>query len=85
MVLVMCVCACEVTFSVQPYELYSLPNSSVHVILQARILKWVAISFSRGSSWPWNRVQISCIAGRFFTDWAMKYLIYLVIYQDSHL
>ena len=33
---------------------YSLPGSSVHGILQARILEWVAISFSRGSSWPRN-------------------------------
>ena len=46
---------------------YSLPSSSVHGILQARILEWVAISFSRGSSWPRNRTQVSCIAGRYFT------------------
>ena len=49
----MCVCACEVTSalsdSVQPYELYSLPDSSVHVILQARILEWVAMPSSRVS------------------------------------
>jgi len=50
---------------------YSLPGSSVHGILQARILEWVAISFSRGSSWPRNWTRVSCIAGRFFTDWAM--------------
>ena len=45
----------------------SLPGSSVRGILQARILEWVAISFSRGSSQPRNRVCISCIAGEFFT------------------
>ena len=45
----------------------SLPGSSVHGILQARILKWVAMLFSRGSSWPRNWTQISCLAGRFFT------------------
>ena len=41
----------------------SPPGSSVHGILQARILEWVAISFSRGSSQPRNRTQVSGIAG----------------------
>ena len=45
----------------------SPPGSSVHGILQARILEWVAITFSRGSSWPRDWTQASCIAGRFFT------------------
>ena len=45
----------------------SPPGSSVHGILQARILEWVAISFSRGSSPPRDRTQVSCIAGRCFT------------------
>ena len=48
----------------------SLPGSSVHGIFQARILEWVAISFSRGSSQSKNQTQVSCIAGRFFTLWA---------------
>ena len=39
----------------------SLPDSSVHGILQARILEWVAISFSRGSSRPRDRIWVSCI------------------------
>ena len=43
------------------------PGSSVHGILQARILEWVAIPFSRGSSRPGDRTWVSCIAGRFFT------------------
>ena len=43
-------------------------GSSVHGILQARILEGVAISFSRGSSRSRNRTHVSCIAGRFFTD-----------------
>ena len=47
---------------------YSPPGSSVHGILQARILEWVAIIFSRGPSWPRNQTQVSCNAGRFFTD-----------------
>ena len=45
----------------------SLPGSSVHRILQARILEWVAIPFSRGSSQPRDQTQVSHIAGRFFT------------------
>ena len=48
----------------------SLPNSSVHGVLQARILEWVAVSSSRGSSPPrdWTCISyISCIAGGFFT------------------
>ena len=49
-----------------------LPDSSVHGILQARILGWVAISFSRGSSWPRDRNQV-CSAGRIFTVWATNY------------
>ena len=50
----------------------SLPGSSVQRTSQARILEWVAISFSRGSSWPRNWTQVSCIAGRFFTDWTTR-------------
>ena len=49
---------------------YSLPGSSVHESLWARILAWVAISFSKGASWVGDRSYISCIsctAGRFFT------------------
>ena len=48
----------------------SSPRSSVHGIFQARILEWVAISSSRGSTWPRDRTLVSCvscIAGRFFT------------------
>ena len=42
----------------------SPPGSSVHVILQARILEWVAISFSRGSSQPRDQTQVTHIASR---------------------
>ena len=45
----------------------SLSGSSVHGILQARILEWVAISFSRESSQPRDRTRVSCIAGRHFS------------------
>ena len=46
---------------------YSLPGSSVFGILQARMLVWVAIPFSRGSSRPTDQTWVSCIAGEFFT------------------
>ena len=45
----------------------SPPGTSVHGILQASILEWVSIPFSRGSSQPGNQTQVSCIAGGFFT------------------
>ena len=48
------------------------PGSSVHGILQARILKWIAISFSGGSSLPRDWAQVSYIAGRCFTIWATR-------------
>ena len=47
----------------------SPPGSSVHGILQARILEWIAILFSRGSFQPRDWTQVSCIAGRFLTIW----------------
>ena len=47
-------------------------SSSVHGILQARILEWVAISFSRGSSQPRDQTQVSRTAGRFFTIWTTR-------------
>ena len=50
----------------------SSPDSSVHRTLQARILKWVTIPFSRGSSQPKDRTQVSHIAGRFFTIWPQR-------------
>ena len=50
----------------------SLPVSSVHRILQARIRGWFAISFFRGSSWPRDQTQVSHIAGRFFTTWTTR-------------
>ena len=50
----------------------SLPGSSIHGILQARILEWVAFPFSRGSSQPRDPTQISHIEGRLFTRWATR-------------
>ena len=48
----------------------SPPVFSVHRILQARLLEWVAIPFSRGSSWLRDPTRVSCTADRFFTVWA---------------
>ena len=63
--------ACSVTSvvsnSLRPYGLYSLPGSPVQRILQARILKWGAMSSSRASSWPRDQIHVSCIADGFFT------------------
>ena len=50
----------------------SLPGFSDHGIFQTRVLEWVAISFSRGSSRPRNRTQVSHIVGRSFTLWATR-------------
>ena len=47
-------------------------GSSIHGILQARILEWVAISFSRESSQHRDWTQVSCTAGRLFTVWATR-------------
>ena len=50
----------------------SPPGFSVYEIFQARILEWVAISFSRGFSQPRDQTQVSWTAGRFFTNWATR-------------
>ena len=50
----------------------TLPGSSVHGTSQVTILKWVAIPFSRGSSWPMDRTWVSCLAGRFYIFWATR-------------
>ena len=68
--LMMKVVVAESLNPVRLLRLYGL--SSVHRILQARMLEWVGISSSRCSSQPGNRTQVSCLAGRFFTDWASK-------------
>ena len=57
---------------------YSPSGYSVHGIFQARIQQWVAISSSRGSSWPrdWTHIScvscVSCIAGWLFTCWTIE-------------
>ena len=66
---------------------YSLPGSYIHGIFQARVLEWVAISFSRGYSWPRDWTQVSRIAGRGFTIWATREvplinMVIMMIEQD---
>ena len=59
-----CMLSCSVTAdSLRPRG----PDSSVQGILQARLLEWVATSFSRGSSPPRDWTHVSCLVGRFFT------------------
>ena len=74
--LCVCVCVCDMcvlvaqSFSTLCDSMDCSPTvSSVHEILHAKVLEWVAISFSRGSSQPKDWAQVSCIAGRFFTNW----------------
>ena len=72
---VLCVCVCVCTqlclTLCDPMDC-SLPGSSVHGILLARVLEWVAISSSRASCWPRAWTWDSCIAGKFFTVWAIR-------------
>ena len=48
------------------------PGSSVHGISQARMLEWVAISFSRVSSWPRDQTRVLCIGTRILYHWATR-------------
>ena len=52
------------------YMDHSPPGSSVHRILQARILEWVSIPSSKGSSWPRDSTCVSCIGRRILYNWA---------------
>ena len=64
----------------------SPPGSSVHSISKARILEWVAISFSRGSSQPSDQICVSCIAGRFFTTEppGKPTILQLLMFKNNH-
>ena len=76
-----CVCTQSCLILWDPMD-SSLPSSSVHEILQARILERVAIASSRGPSWLRDQIRISCVssfAGRFFTAWAIKKALYIDI------
>ena len=62
---------CE-SHSVMSNSLWSHGLFIVHGILQAWILEWIAVPFSRGSSQPRDQAQVSCIADRFFSSWATR-------------
>ena len=62
----------------------SPPGSSAHGILRARIVVWVEISFSRGSSTPRDQTWVSCIAGRFLTISASRKPICVYIYMMAY-
>ena len=61
----------------------SLPGSSIYGILEAKILEWIAILFSRGSFPLRDLTQFSCIAGGFFTIWA-TFIYFLSLCLNSH-
>ena len=63
---------CEVKVAQSCPTLCDLMDYTVPGILQARILEWIAISFSRGSSQPQDQTQVSCIAGGIITNWAIS-------------
>ena len=93
-VLALCVCLCVLVAQscltlCNPMSC-TLPGSSVHGIFQARILEWVVMPFSRGSSPPRGQTWVSCIAGRLFTVWATReacvlaLVLYLNIFNVHH-
>ena len=65
-------CGCEVRVAQSCPTLCDPMDNTVHGILQARILEWVVFTFSRGSSQPRDRTQVSCVAGGLFTSWATR-------------
>ena len=62
----------EVKVSQSCLTLWDLMGYTGHGILQARIQEWIAFPFCRGFSHPRDWTQVSCIAGGFFTSWAMR-------------
>ena len=73
----------EVKFAQSCPTLCDPMDYTVHGILQAKILGWVAYPFSRGSSWPRNRTRVSCIAGRFFRE-KQKHPALLTLFLNQH-
>ena len=81
-----CVCVCVLVMQSCPSLCNPMecrpPGSSVHGVLQAGILEWGAIPFSRGSSQPGYWTRVSCIEGKLFTSWATRetHIIHIYIY-----
>ena len=77
-VYVPCICICTMLSHFSRVQLIATLWTVAHQaplsmgILQARILEWVAMPYSRGSSQPRDQTHVSCIAGRFFTIWATR-------------
>ena len=61
---------------------HGLPGFSVHGIFQTRVLEWVAISFSRGSSWPRDQTQVCCIAGRHYAISPRLPVLVILIFKN---
>ena len=83
-----CVCVCSVPQLCQTFCDFldcRPPGSSVYGILQARILEWVTILFSRGSSQPRDQTHVSCSAGRFLTTEPSGKPIYIHTYIHTYI
>ena len=65
-------CLCSCSWCLQTPGTVALTSPLSMGILQARMLEWVTMPSSRGSSPPRDQTQVSCIAGRFFTSWASR-------------
>ena len=70
--------------SLQPHGLSATPGSSVHGILQARLLEWLAIPFFKWSSQPRDWTWVPCLAGRFFTVWDTREAPLIFIYTCKY-
>ena len=77
----LCTQALKVKVAQSCPTLWEPMDNTVHGILQARILEWVAFPFCRGSSQPRDRTQVSHIAGRFFTNWATRSVKFSLIVE----
>ena len=80
---VLCLLSCVCLF-VTPWTVAHQAPLSMG-ILQARILEWVAMPSSSGSSRPRNRTQVSCIADGFFTSWATREALYCIYFISKNL
>ena len=67
-----CVLVAQLCLTLCEFMDCRLPGSSVHGILQAKILEWTFMTFYRGSSWPRDQTLAFLFVGRFFTIWATQ-------------